>query len=133
MKVPWKSTPTQVGDADTVVVQVSKLELAHLKDVPGFLVTALRIRRWVLRAEGAVGMSLIAHPLKRTFWTLSAWQNEAAIGSLMTSELHRTAMTKYQGRMSDSHFHTWHPTDPALLPPDWDAAQTRLLSTKEDE
>jgi len=132
MKIPWKNTRTQVGRTDTVVVQVSRLELAHVRDVPGFLLAALQIRRWVLQADGAIGMSLIAQPLKRTFWTLSAWQDEDAIKRLMTSDRHRAAMTKYQDRMSDSHFHTWHETDPALLPPDWDAAQTRLLSSKED-
>jgi len=133
MKVPWKSTPTQLGDSDTVVVQVSRLELEHLRDVPGFLLTALRMRRWVLQTEGAIGVSLIAHPLKRTFWTLSAWQDEDAIARFVACAPHRATMTRYRARMAESHFHTWHQTTPERLPPDWDDAQSQLLISREGQ
>jgi hypothetical protein len=83
--IRWKSTgrrPT-IDAEDTAsapaVVQVSRLELQHLRDVPGFIITAMRLRRDVLRADGALGVSLIAQPLRRTFWTLSAWTDSEAI------------------------------------------------------
>jgi len=78
-----------------------------------------------------MGMSLIAHPLKRTFWTLSAWRDEDAIARFVACDVHSAAMTKYGARMSESHFHTWHQTVPELLPPDWGAAQNRLRISKE--
>jgi hypothetical protein len=57
----------------------SRLELRQLRDVPPFLTAALRIRRQMLGSPGALGVSLIARPLHRTFWTLSAWQDQAAL------------------------------------------------------
>jgi len=131
MKVPWKNVPIQPSGSDSVVVQVSRLELKRLRDVSGFLIGALRIRRSVLRADGAVGMSLIAHPLKRTFWTLSAWRDEDAIGSFLAGDDHRAVMTRYRARLSGSEFHSWPETATASLPPDWGAAQNRLRVFKE--
>jgi hypothetical protein len=81
--IPWTTTPQQrdrvtagsdTGAADeSAVVQVSRLELQRLRDVPGFMIAALGLRRDVLHAEGALGVELVAQPLRRTFWTLSAW------------------------------------------------------------
>jgi hypothetical protein len=48
----------------------SRLELQRLRDVPRFLIAALRIRRQMLDSPGAVGLSLIARPLQHAFWTL---------------------------------------------------------------
>jgi len=46
---------------------VRKWTLAHVLDI-----------QRVLRSDGALGMSLKAHPLRRTFWTLSAWSDAMA-------------------------------------------------------
>jgi len=85
MTVPWKATnlPQPV-----TLTQVSRLELTHLRDVPGFLIAALRIRRATLNAPGAVGLSLRAAALGRTFWTLSSWSDREAITAFVTSGVH---------------------------------------------
>lgn len=129
--IPWKWTTqhTARGAASSVtavqVVQVSQLELLRLRNVPGFLIAALRLRREVLRADGALGVSLIAHPLRRTFWTLSSWTDTDAIGGFVRSEAHRAVMVGYRGKMRDSHFHTWSIVD-ATQRPDWRDATARL-------
>jgi hypothetical protein len=65
---------------------VSRFELKRLQDVPRFLLDSVRIRRQVLRANGALGVSLIAHPLRRQFLTLSAWGDRQAVNGLVRTE-----------------------------------------------
>jgi len=121
--LPWttpKPPPMHDGPA---TVMTSRLELSRLSHVPSFLVAALRIRRQMLRSPGALGMSLIARPLHRTFWTLSAWQDQAALSAAVGRQPHREIMTRFRPRMAGSSFVTW--TAPAL-PIRWDDALRRL-------
>lgn len=101
----------------------SRLGLRRLSDVPSFLVSALRIRRQMLTSPGALGVSLVARPLQRTFWTLSAWQDQAALSATVGRQPHREIMTRFRPRMAGSSFVTW--TAP-VLPISWDEALRRL-------
>ena len=119
--IPWTSTNSP---RPATLTQVSRLELARARDVPGFLIAALRIRRATLNAPGAVGLSLRAAPMSRTFWTLSSWSEREAITAFVTSEAHTAVMTRYRDKMAGSHFHTWTETEPTDSPPTWaDAVQ----------
>jgi hypothetical protein len=62
LTIPWTSPKHQPQTA--TLVQISRLELARKRDVPGFLIAALRIRRIALRTPGAGGLSLRAQPLR---------------------------------------------------------------------
>ena len=139
LPIPWTAgkvfsvgtvgRPEQAGD--TTLVQVSRLELARRRDVPGFLVAALRIRRHALRTPGCVGLALRAQPFRRTFWTLSAWDDQAAIGAFMRSDGHRAVMVAYRGRMAGSHFHTWTAGE-AGRRPSWTDARRRYDESLND-
>jgi len=126
MTIPWTSTKSP--DAATVV-QVSRLELSRRRDVPGFLIAAMRIRRATLRAPGAVGVSLRAAPFSRTFWTLSSWVGRDDISAFVTSDAHIAVMNTYRGRMATSHFHTWTETEPTQRRPTWGEAHDRFGTT----
>jgi hypothetical protein len=103
----------------------SRLELRRLRDVPPFLAAALKIRRQMLGSPGVLGLSLIARPLHRTFWTLSAWQDQAALSADVGRQPHRQIMTHFRPRMAGAAFVTW--TAPATaLPIPWDEALQRL-------
>lgn len=123
--VPWtapKPLPSRVG---TATIMASRLELRRLRDVPSFLVAALRIRRQMLASPGALGVSLIAKPLRRTFWTLSAWRDQSALSTTVGREPHRHIVEHFQSQMAYSAFVTWNaPT--ATLPIRWTEARRRL-------
>ena len=51
------------------VVMASRFRLRRLRDVPRFFLDAMRIHRQVRAADGALGVSLVAHPLRREFFT----------------------------------------------------------------
>jgi hypothetical protein len=128
LTIPWASSKNQPQTA--TLVQISRLELARKRDVAGFLIAALRIRRIALRTPGAGGLSLRAQPLRRTFWTLSSWHDEAAIGEFMRTAGHRAVMVKYRDRMAGSHFHTWSAADQSTNKPSWADAHRRYETTQ---
>ena len=124
--LPWAAPkPLPPGDGP-VSVMASRLELGRLRDVPSFLAAALRIRRQMPGWPGALGVSLIAGPLHRTFWTLSsAWQDQAALRAATGREPHRQIMNRLRPRMAGSGFVTWAAPATAL-PIAWDEALRRL-------
>jgi hypothetical protein len=121
--LPWAAPKPQPPVDGPVTVMASRLELRRLSDVPSFLGAALRIRRQMLASPGALGLSLIARPLHRTFWTLSAWRDQAALSAAVGREPHRQLMRHFRPRMAGSSFVTW--TAPGVPIP-WDEALRRL-------
>jgi hypothetical protein len=123
--LPWTAPKSPPPADGPVTVMASRLELRRLRDVPSFLAAALRIRRQMLASPGAMGLSLIARPLHRTFWTLSAWQDQRALRAATGAQPHRQLMLRFRTRMAGSSFVTW--TAPATaLPIPWDEALRRL-------
>jgi hypothetical protein len=108
MEIPWKASSLP-GDGP-VTVMASRLELHRLRDVPPFLGAALRIRRQMLGSPGALGLSLIARPLHRTVWTLSAWQDQTSLEAATGREPHRQLMKRFRPRLAGSRFVTWTAT-----------------------
>ena len=90
LTIPW-ATSTTIPEG-SALRQVSRLELTRLRDVPGFLVAALRLRSVVMGTPGAIGVSLRAEPTRRTFWTLSAWQDKDALDAFTRSDYHRSVI-----------------------------------------
>jgi hypothetical protein len=121
--LPWKAPNSPQSADGPVTVMASRLELRRLSDVPSFLAAALRIRRQMLASPGVLGLSLIAQPLHRTFWTLSAWQDQAAMSAAVDHEPHRHLMKHFRPRMAGSSFVTWTATG---VPITWNEARRRL-------
>jgi len=121
----WTAPPSARPAEGSVTVMASRLELRQRRDVVSFLGAALRIRRQMLGSPGALGLSLIARPLRRTFWTLSAWQDQAALSAAVGREPHQQIMKRFRPRMAGSSFVTWSAPATAL-PITWDQALGRL-------
>lgn len=112
--------PSQAG-----AVMVSRLELRSMRDVPGFLRAALRLRRAFRTAPGAITLHLAASPLAGTFWTWSSWVDERGLQEYSRSRLHVEVMRRYRSRMRDSAFRILDPAQDAL-PTTW--VEVRALS-----
>ena len=132
--LPWTPAGSPLASGAEVVVLASRLELRRLRTVPGFLVAAMRIRRQVRRTAGALGVSLVAQPAARTFWTLSAWTDREAIDAFVGTPPHRDIMGRFHDALRDAQFATWT-FDAATLPPKhssaadlWRDAKTRLTT-----
>lgn len=123
--LPW--TIPNPAPADTLAcAMASRFEVRSAKDVPRFFLKSLAAWRQVKSAPGCVGASLIAKPLRRTFYTLSAWENRDALYAFARSQPHRDIMTSLRPTMRSSVFTFWDvPT--GQLPLSWDDAQRRIV------
>lgn len=121
----WRAIPAAESPDMPAVVMASRFQLASARHVPRFLYDSLRIRQQVLRAPGALGVSLIARPFKREFLTLSAWTSNDAINTLVRQEPHRSAMRRHHAAMTEAKF-VFFDADATSLPITWHDAIRRL-------
>ncbi|MFD7322300.1 DUF3291 domain-containing protein [Streptomyces sp. NPDC059875] len=122
--LPW-TVPHPARPGTEAQVMASRFEVRSLKDVPRFFLRSLSAWRQVKSAPGALGASLIAQPLKRTFYTLSAWEDRDALYAYARAEPHRSIMSGLRSTMRDSTFTFWQvPVE--QLPIGWDEAKRRL-------
>jgi hypothetical protein len=122
--VPWRRRLTPEPGAEYVVM-ASRLPLRSLLRVPRFVGLTVSVVRQLERTEGLVGYSLRAQPLAKTFWTLSAWTDVAALSRFAGEMPHRAVMTGLRPYMGATRFETW--TCPgSALPVAWEEAVARL-------
>jgi hypothetical protein len=123
--LPWATVERPAEQTAQAVLMASRFKLRSWRHVLPFFLDSMRIHRQVRRADGAYGVSLEAHPLRREFFTLSAWRDDAAVRALVPAEPHRSAMAKYRPAMADAEFRFW--TAPVSdLPASWPEAKRRL-------
>ena len=107
------------------VVLISRLELRSLRQVPAFLRAALRLRRGLRQAPGAISLDLAARPLAKTFWTWSTWTDETAMRAYVPSRLHAEVMRTYRGHLARSTFQVVGPVE---APSSWPEVRARLAT-----
>ncbi|MFD9166895.1 DUF3291 domain-containing protein [Streptomyces sp. NPDC059558] len=126
--IPW-STPTAAAPDAEVYVMASRFETATLAGAVRFFLKAPGIILQMRKAPGAHGVALRARVLRRTFLTLSAWEDRDALHRFARSEPHRTSSRAASAYMKESVFTYW--TVPAAeLPLTWAEAERRLTEQK---
>lgn len=123
--LPWIKVD-EPAPAVEAVVMTSRFRVRGYRHVLPFFLAAMRVLNQVRAADGALGVSLVAHPLRKEFFTLSAWRDKDALQAMVRSEPHRSVMKRQHAAMAESEFRFWNlPTE--SLPPDWTDARRRLL------
>ena len=74
---------------------------------------------------GLVGVSLRGEVFGDTRWTLSVWEDEAALGAFLGGQAHGAAMGSAHRSTDRVRSARWT-VSRAQVPPDWDAALARL-------
>jgi hypothetical protein len=105
------------------LISVTRLRVRAWWLLPGFFVLATRAGRQSKRAEGNLGTQLLAEA-NRTFWTLTAWTDEAAMRRFMLAGAHGRGMRKLLTWCDEAAVVHWTQPTPAL--PSWAAAHERL-------
>jgi heme-degrading monooxygenase HmoA len=108
----------------------SRLEVKALHQVPGFFLASLSLLRQARRAPGALGVTLKADLLQRTFWTLSAWSDKDALSAYAAAEPHKSTIARKRKVMRESTFTFW-PAPATDLPIEWSDAQRRLAAERD--
>jgi len=120
---PWVTfQPTEPGGE--YLALLTELPLRRWRDLPRFVRYSLAIQRQLKDTPGVIGYSLNAHLFARRFWTLSVWQDDAALAQFVGRTPHSNAMTGLAGRMGATRFVRWtiHGSD---YPIAWPAALER--------
>ncbi len=133
MEIPWTTPATpQVPAGRDIVVLGSRFELISAWRSPAFLGYALRIWLQARRSPGIIGLSLRAHPLRATFWTLSAWSSEESLRDFARADPHRSIVARVRPWAKTAVLRTWtvpggEPGSRALDPTAmWQQAEARI-------
>ena len=121
---PWQSFATPQPQRQ-YLVQLSYLPLLRYQSLPRFARWLFAIQSQLSQTDNIIGYSLLAHPLKRDFWTLSAWSDKAALNNFFRSAPHADAMKALRPHMGKTRFIEWTVSGSAL-PPDWNDALNRF-------
>ena len=104
----------------------SRLPLRSHRAIPRFLGLTVAVARQLEDTRGLVGYSLSAQPMRKTFWTLSAWTGSDALDAFVRTLPHLDVMGRLRPHMGHTRFTTWAAPGSAL-PIAWDDAVERLM------
>ncbi len=122
--VPWRQLSAPRAD-HSYLVMASRLPLHSYRTIPKFLRMTAAIARQLEHSEGLIGYSLLAQPMKKTFWTLSAWADQQALHAFVRTMPHMKIMKALRPYMEPTKFTTWGVLGSAL-PIDWSDAIDHL-------
>ena len=105
--LPWARGTAAAAPTEAVVVLGSRLELRSYWPILGFLRAAAAVRKQARASPGALGVSLVAQLRGKTFWTLSAWVDQAALDAFVSKSPHRDVMSHYGPDLAASKFATF--------------------------
>ena len=122
--LPWR-TKLPASPHQEYLVMASRLPLRSRRTIPLFLGLTVSVARQLEGTSGLVGYSLLAQPVRKTFWTLSAWTDRDALDAFVRTMPHLAVMRKLRTHMGPTRFTTWMAPGSAL-PIAWDDAIVRL-------
>lgn len=126
--VPWRAVGLPDPNAD-VVALLSYLPLKSYWRVPPFFLYTAQVMKQLALAQGLLGYSLLARPLSKRFWTLSAWENAEALQAFVQHPPHVIIMAALAPHMEKTKFVRWTIRG-SQLPLRWDDALRRLENNR---
>lgn len=107
-----------------MLVSLTRLRIASARVYPWAILQSLRTARHAARTQGfRAGRILRAQ--RRVLWTITGWDNEAAMLAYRGTGLHRTLMTKLMHWCDEAAVVRWTQDDKAPLPA-WPDARAHL-------
>lgn len=108
---------------DVPFISITRLRIRSLRYLPGFAVHTLRSQKQVRHAPGfREGAVLADHDW--AFWTMTAWDDEAAMRCYMTNGAHRQAMPRLIHWCDEASVVHWTESEAGL--PSWAEADRRM-------
>lgn len=108
-----------------IFVSLTRLRLRSVRFLPLFAFHAVRTQRQVSNAPGCLKVALLPDRIF-TFWTMTAWESEAAMRAYMISGAHKRAMPHLMHWCDEASITHWMQEGRALPP--WSEADRRMRS-----
>ena len=124
--MPWQTSATaQLGKE--YVALLSYLPVNTYWAIPRLMKFSLDTINQLKKTPGVIGYSLAAEFTRRTFWTLSVWQNQQSLMDFVEAIPHSEIMKKLVPYMGKTQFAQW-PVTADQLPLQWKDALPRIAS-----
>jgi len=107
--LPWTARAA-MEPGTAYLVMASHLPLKRVTATVRFFRAVSAVRKQLATADGLIGYTLRAKPLARDYWTLSVWQDDAALRQFMRTSPHVGVMTSLKPVMGATKFVTWTAT-----------------------
>ena len=121
--LPWQSVHAANHQRQYLAL-LSYLPLKGYRKMWMFSRHVRAIRRQLAGTPGLIGYSLRAKLLRHRFWTLSVWEEDAALTAFVRNEPHRTTMGALGPHMDATAFVRWDVMG-SDVPLSWDEAMRR--------
>lgn len=108
-----------------VFISVTRLRLRSPLYFPIFLWKVWLTTRQLVNTPGFLGGKLL-RDANRTFWTMTAWEEQAAMKIYRNSGAHRSVMPNIQDWCDEASVVHWQQEDSNL--PDWQEAHRRMVA-----
>jgi hypothetical protein len=105
------------------VISITRLRVRSWIFLPAFLLRALRIGQQSKKAAGNLGAKVL-NDRRKTFWTCTSWESEAAMRTFMLAPPHGPAMRKLLEWCDEASLVHWLQPGPEM--PSWHEAHSRL-------
>lgn len=124
MRDPWKQPEAMDPDTEYLVM-ASSLPARDYAATPALFRGAQATKRQLRDAEGLIGFSMLARPVRKQYGSLSVWRDEAALRAFARTTPHGQLMRDLAPRMGQTTFVRWTITG-ADGRPSWREAWRRL-------
>lgn len=121
---PWRSLESPAPDREFVAL-LSYLPLKSYARIVPFMVYTLQVMKQLAAAKGLAGYTLLARPLAKKFWTLSAWESNEALETFVNDPPHLRIMSALAPHMEKTLFLRWA-VKGSNLPLRWNDALARF-------
>ena len=106
-ELTWQSNSRAAPERDYVAL-LSYLPLNSAWHLPKLVLYSTRIRRQLRTSSGLIGYSLRARVAAKQFWTLSAWEDAAALQAFVAASPHVAIMKALAPYMGATRFVRWN-------------------------
>jgi quinol monooxygenase YgiN len=121
---PWRTFGAPEPNGNFVVL-LSYFPLKSYWRMPSLFRYTAQVEKQLASAQGLLGYSVLARPLTKRFWTLSAWKNVDALQAFVQHPPHVRLMAALAPHMDKTKFVRWT-VKGCDLPLRWDKALRRL-------
>lgn len=106
MRSPWRSLQRLEPDREYLVL-ASWIPPRSITSTGRLFRGSQLVRSQLADAEGLVGYSMLARPVRKQYATLSVWVDEGALAAFAGAQPHGRLMADLAPEMGDTRFERW--------------------------